>query len=88
MASTSLRLPDHLTRELDEIATKRRTTRSDLIREAVERYCSAARDAGGTDLVELIEQLVTYPGSGVGDLGRRSEVHLREMFRDRRRRSR
>jgi Arc/MetJ-type ribon-helix-helix transcriptional regulator len=86
MAMTSIRLPDHLTKELDAIASRRRTTRSDLIREAVARYCSATRAGGEDDAVELVERLVTYRGSGVGDLGRRSEPHLRGMFRERRRR--
>ena len=84
MSLTSMRLPDHLVRELDEIAGRRRTTRSELVREAVEQYCATARSDSG-DPVALVDRLVTYKGSGRGDLGRRSEHYLRESFRERRR---
>jgi metal-responsive CopG/Arc/MetJ family transcriptional regulator len=89
MPLTSIRLPDHLTRDLDEIAARRRTTRSELVREAVEEYCTGHRSRNDSDPVALVERLVTYRGSGKGDLAERSEEYLREMFRDRRgRRSR
>lgn len=86
MSLTSIRLPDHLVRELDEVAGRRHTTRSDLVREAVEQYCAALRSGGELDPVALVDSLVTYEGSGRGDLGRRSEHYLREIFRERRRR--
>jgi metal-responsive CopG/Arc/MetJ family transcriptional regulator len=86
MSLTSLRLPDHLVRELDEVAARRRATRSELLREAVEQYCAATRSGEELDPVALVERLVTYQGSGRGDLARRSEQYLREMFRERRRR--
>jgi len=86
MALTSIRLPDHLVRELDELAARRRTTRSDVVRDAVEHYCAAASAAEQADPVILVERLVTYPGSGRGDLARRSEHYLRELFDERRRR--
>ena len=86
MSSTSVRLPDHLVRELDEVAERRRTTRSDLIREAVEQYCVATRSGDEVDPVVLVDRLVTYDGSGRGDLARRSEHYLREIFGERRRR--
>ena len=87
MALTSIRLPDHLVRELDEVAARRKATRSELVRDAVEQYCSTARLAKESDPVALVEQLVTYRGSGRGDLARRSEQYLREMFGARRQRS-
>lgn len=86
MSLTSIRLPDHLVRELDEVAGRRRTTRSDLVREAVEQYCAAARSGDELDPVALVDRLVTYKGSGRGDLAGRSEHYLREMFRERQRR--
>jgi metal-responsive CopG/Arc/MetJ family transcriptional regulator len=81
----SLRLPDHLARELDELAATRRTTRSEVIREAIEEYCAAQRDRGAADRTALLRRLVTYRGSGRGDLAERSEHYLRELFRARRR---
>jgi metal-responsive CopG/Arc/MetJ family transcriptional regulator len=86
MSLMSIRLPDHLVRELGDVAARRGTTRSDLVREAVEEYCAAARSGDELDLVALVERLVTYEGSGRGDLARCSEEYLREMFRERRRR--
>jgi metal-responsive CopG/Arc/MetJ family transcriptional regulator len=86
MPLTSIRLPDHLARDLDEIASRRRTTRSELVREAVEEYCAGQRTREDADPVALVERLVTYRGSGKGDLAARSEEYLREIFRDRRRR--
>ncbi len=88
MALTSIRLPDHLVRELDEVAARRKATRSDVVREAVEQYCAASRAGDEADPVVLVERLVTYRGSGRGDLARRSEQYLREMFDERRRRPR
>jgi metal-responsive CopG/Arc/MetJ family transcriptional regulator len=88
VVSTSLRLPDELARELDEIAAKRRTTRSDAIREAVEQYCAAARKGRTADRIELLHRLVTYEGSGRGDVAENSERYLRELFGARRRRPR
>jgi hypothetical protein len=86
MALRSIRLPDHLAREIDDLAAARRVPRSRLVREAIERYCAAARSGRAADRVTLLRQLVNYPGSGKGDLGERSEHYLRELFRGRRRR--
>jgi len=86
MPLTSIRLPDHLVRELDEVAGRRHTTRSELVREAVEQYCAATRAGTEMDPVALVNRLVTYRGSGRGDLARRSEHYLREIFGERRRR--
>lgn len=85
MTTTSLRLPRDLTTALDRLAEERGTTRSELIREAVEDYVAAARKGGPADRVALVRRLVTYEGSGCGDLASRAEDHLREMFGARRR---
>lgn len=88
MALTSIRLPEHLARELDAIAARRRTSRSEVVREAVAEYCAAHRGDADGDPVALLDRLVTYRGSGKSDLGTRSEQYLRELFGERRRRSR
>jgi Arc/MetJ-type ribon-helix-helix transcriptional regulator len=88
MALTSIRLPDHLVHDVDEVAARRRSTRSEVVREAVAEYCAAARGGRELDPVALVERLVTYPGSGRGDLAERSEFYLRALFRARRRRPR
>jgi len=85
MATISIRLPDDLTQALDEIATRRHSTRSMLIREAVARYCDAVRSEEKDDPFLLIEDEPSYTGSGCGDLAETSEVILREKIRGRRR---
>jgi Arc/MetJ-type ribon-helix-helix transcriptional regulator len=86
MSLTSLRLPEHLTRWLDDIATRRRISRSAVVREALEQYCASGQASADLDPVALVEQLVDYTGSGRGDLGRHGEQYLRELFGERRRR--
>ena len=85
MGTTSLRLPRHLATALDRLAEARGTTRSQLIREAVQEFVAAAQAGAPGDRVALVQQLVTYEGSGRGDLAARSEYYLRERFRARRR---
>jgi metal-responsive CopG/Arc/MetJ family transcriptional regulator len=85
MDTTSLRLPRHLSAALDRLAVERGTTRSVIIREAVEEYVAASRTTGSGDRVALVERLVTYPGSGRKDGGARSEEYLRRSFGARRR---
>jgi metal-responsive CopG/Arc/MetJ family transcriptional regulator len=84
MSTTSLRMPGELTHALDQLAQERGVTRSDLIREAVEAYVASCREGGPEDRVALVRSLVTYEGSGRGDLASRSEEHLRSLFRARR----
>jgi metal-responsive CopG/Arc/MetJ family transcriptional regulator len=88
MDLTTVRLPESLTRSVDEIAKQRQVSRSEVVREALEQYCERARSAEKLSRVELLHTLVAYPGSGVGDLASRSEQHLRKRFHARRRGSR
>lgn len=85
MAMTSIRLPDDLTQALDEIATRRRSTRSMLIREAVASYCEAVRREEEDDPFLLIEDEPSYGGSGRGDLAENGEAILRERLGGKRR---
>ena len=85
MNTTSLRLPRHLATALDRLAEERGTTRSSLIREAVEEYVAGKRVGGPGDRLALVRRLVTYPGSGRRDGAARSEEHLRRIFGARRR---
>lgn len=88
MDLTTVRLPENLARSVDEIAKKRQVSRSDVVREALEQYCERASNAENLSRVELLRSLVSYDGSGVGDLASRSEEHLRKRFHARRRGSR
>jgi metal-responsive CopG/Arc/MetJ family transcriptional regulator len=88
MDLTTVRLPEGLARSVDEIAKQRHVSRSDVVREALEQYCERARKSEALSRMELLRSLVSYDGSGVGDLASRSEEHLRKRFNARRRRSR
>jgi metal-responsive CopG/Arc/MetJ family transcriptional regulator len=85
MTTTSFRLTRDLAIALDHLAAERGTTRSELIREAVQQFVAAAQAGGPADRVALVRRLVDYEGSGRGDLAARSEDYLREMFGARRR---
>jgi Arc/MetJ-type ribon-helix-helix transcriptional regulator len=85
MDTTSLRLPQHLADALDRLAEERGSTRSELIREAVEEYVAGTYAGRPGDRVALVRRLVSYPGSGRKDGAARSEEHLRRIFRARRR---
>jgi metal-responsive CopG/Arc/MetJ family transcriptional regulator len=87
MDTTSIRLPEHLTREIDRLADDRHTTRTAVICEAVEQYCAQQRAGRGSDRLALLRRLVTYEGSGRGDLAERAEEHLRVLFEEKRRRA-
>lgn len=86
MDVATIRLPDDLARSLERIATRQGVTRSEVMREALVQYSRAAEKAPGIDRVALLQELVTYSGSGQVDLGTRSKEHLREIFAARRKR--
>jgi metal-responsive CopG/Arc/MetJ family transcriptional regulator len=88
MALTAVRLPESLARSVDEIARQRQVSRSDVVREALEKYCESVKKGSNRSRVDLLRTLVSYPGSGVGDLASRSEEHLRNRFNAKRRRPR
>jgi Arc/MetJ-type ribon-helix-helix transcriptional regulator len=88
METTSIRLPHELIVTLERARTRRGVTRSDLVREAIEAYLRQIQEAPTSGLGALVDSLVTYPGSGVGDLATRGEHYLREKFGARRRRPR
>lgn len=85
MPTTSFRLPRDLATALDRLAQERGTTRSELIRQAVEEFVSTVRSGRPADRVALVRSLVDYEGSGRGDLAARGEHYLREIFGARRR---
>ncbi len=58
----TVRLPDHLERELDRLAAEERTTKAQIVRRALERYVEAQRDQRSS--FELGEALFGRYGSG------------------------
>ena len=86
--TTSVRLPSRLVDALDAAAARQGVNRSTIVRKALEEHLGRASVVERKGLAALVEGLVTYSGSGVGDLGARGEEYLRERFRGRRRRPR
>ena len=76
MTVRTYRIDDALHDELDRAAKRRGVSRTVLVREALVQYLRSGERPEMT-LVELADSLATHPGSGVTDLGTRSEEHLR-----------
>jgi hypothetical protein len=86
MNTASFRLPPGLLEALERSAKRAGRPKSDLVRAALERYLGGFDRKGRSTTGELVDSLVTYEGSGVGDLASRGEAHLRARFHARRRR--
>jgi hypothetical protein len=86
--TTSIRLPAFLVEAVERAASRSGVTKSTVVRRALEQYLEQTDTAPRQGLLAAVDRLVTYPGSGVGDLSVRGEDYLREMFRGRRNRSR
>jgi Arc/MetJ-type ribon-helix-helix transcriptional regulator len=83
METASFRLPPAILRALERAAELEGVAKSAVVRAALQRYLEqqeASRTTGA-----LVDALVTYRGSGKGDLAARSEEILRARFRGRRR---
>jgi hypothetical protein len=86
--TASFRLPSGLLEALERSARRARRPKSDVVRTALEEYLERVDTEQGMTMGHLIDELVTYEGSGVGDLATRGEAHLRARFHARRRRPR
>lgn len=80
MAITTYRIDDDLLARLDHAAAKRGLPRTMLVREAIAEYLASRERAVTRSLVQLADDLAPLRGSGIGDLGSRSEEHLRARF--------
>jgi hypothetical protein len=78
-----IRIPDPLFRRVRQSAKARKTSRSALIREALEDYFERTGLAAERDPYSLLLSLMPFEGSGRTDLGSRSEEYLKERFRAR-----
>jgi len=58
------------------------TSKSEVIKRSIKRYCKPIVDSGEKDLSDFIKDLIRdHPGSGRGDLSIRHEEILREEMR-------
>ena len=85
MDTASFRLPPEIVREVERLAARRGQPKSEIVREALQRYLAREAAPSRRTLVELADSLVTYPATGPADLATRSEEILREKFHARRR---
>lgn len=75
----TVRLPDHLERELERLAAEERTTKTQIVRRALERYLEAQRDQRSS--FELGEALFGRYGSGESTRSTTYEHRVREELR-------
>lgn len=75
----SIRLPDSLKRELERLAAEERTTKTQIVRRALERYVEAHRDQRSS--YELGEALFGRHGSGESTRSTNYKRILREKLR-------
>ena len=71
----TVRLSDHLERELDRLAAEERTTKTQIVRRALERYVAAHREQRSS--FELGEALFGRFGSGERTLSTTYEGRVR-----------
>jgi predicted transcriptional regulator len=75
----SIRLPDSLERELERLAAEERTTKTQIVRRALERYVEAHRDQLSS--FELGEHLFGRHGSGESTRSTSYKRLVREKLR-------
>ncbi len=68
MKTISLKVPDELVSRMDAVARARRTSRSALLRAALEETLRAAAKEAAPSLYERSADLCGKAGSGLGDL--------------------
>jgi Arc/MetJ-type ribon-helix-helix transcriptional regulator len=68
MTTISLKIPDELLSRMDAVARARRTSRSALLREALEESLQAASKEAAPTLYERSADLCGKASSGLGDL--------------------
>jgi Arc/MetJ-type ribon-helix-helix transcriptional regulator len=83
METASFRLPPAILRALERTAQRKKLAKSAVVRAALQKYLEREESLGSTGA--LVDALVTYRGSGKGDLAARGEELLRARFRGRRR---
>ncbi len=75
----TVRLPDHLERELDRLAAEEGTTKTQIVRRALERYMAAHREQRTS--FELGEAFFGRYGSGERTLSATYKERIREKLR-------
>lgn len=83
METTAFRLPRSLLQALAAEARQLGVPRSAILRQALRAYFAAEKRKPATALA-LVDSIVTWKGSGRGNLARDSEKILRERLRARR----
>ena len=76
----SIRLPDDLKSRLEALAEKRKVTKSDIVKEAIQEYLERQEDK--TDPYRLGEDLFGKHGSGAGNLSQEYKYKVREKIHE------
>jgi hypothetical protein len=87
MPIRTYRIDEELDEGIARAASARGISRTVVVREALAQYLAAPARNPPERLVQLADRLATHPGSGVSDLGTKSEEHLRAKLGSRRRTS-
>jgi len=80
----SLRLPEPLFKRLNQEVRRRRTRRSEVVRQALEAFLNGETGLAGDRPYERVRDLVGKLSGGPPDLGERHREYLRDLIRDRR----
>lgn len=76
----SIRFPDDLKSRLEALAEKRKVTKSDIVKEAIQEYLERQEDKA--DPYRLGEDLFGKHGSGAGNLSQEYKYKVREKIHE------
>lgn len=79
----AIRIPEPLLKRVRQSARAMKKSRSEIIREALEDYFERGGVGVERDPYAALVSLMPFEGSGVSDLGAKSEFYLRKKFRAR-----
>jgi metal-responsive CopG/Arc/MetJ family transcriptional regulator len=77
----TVRLPDHLEKDIAIIARKLGLKRSDIVRIALERFVRQTEGAEESSPYEKVKGLLGIVSSGISDLGESHRAHLLKKFK-------
>ena len=81
-AQVTFRLPRRLVSRLDQLARRRRTKRSEILREAAEAYVDFETSRTTPRPYERVKNLIGSAQSGIPDLAERHSAYLKQILAD------
>lgn len=80
----TLRIPEHLARQLNALVRKKRKSRSSIVREAIVAYFQRETGRYKDNPYDRVQDLIGSVSGGPPDLGARHREYLKELFHARR----